>query len=113
VALLNSDLETLSAEQQDLRVLLLSHLVADVFHKYGPAPKHSKQILRLMAPGSVQNDTRHALDRLLEVANAASQLRAQKNKKKAVKCEEDGEAQEAVSALPPALCCAGDESHSA
>ena len=48
-----------------------------------------------------------------QVANAASQLRAQKNKKKAVKCEEDGEAQEAVSALPPALCCAGDESHSA
>ena len=67
VSLLTADLETQSAEHQDLRVLLLSHLLGAVFHSYGPASADCHYVERFVHSGRTQWDTEIAWQKLLQL----------------------------------------------
>ena len=86
ISLLSPDLQAQSTEQQDLRVLLLSHLLAAVFHSYAPAMEDCQRIEGFVC---LQPDTQMALERLLQVA--AQQARGP------------------CAALAPAQCASGSE----
>jgi hypothetical protein len=68
ISLLTSNLETQSAEQQDLRVLLLSLLLCAVFNTYGPAAADCQVCAGFVGKHS---DTQMALDRLFQLRAAA------------------------------------------
>jgi hypothetical protein len=65
VSLLSTNVRSLSAEEQDLRVLLLSHLLRDVLHMGCPT-------WELMRMSCMQLDTESALEKLLQLTNCRS-----------------------------------------
>ena len=71
LSLVSCRLETQSAEQQDLRLLLLSHLLGDVYQSYGPASEFSQRILGVVPRSCVQSDTQAALERLQHMSAGA------------------------------------------
>ena len=80
LSLVSSQLAAQSAEHQDLRLLLLGHLLGDVFHSYGPAVEFSRQVLGFVPQTCVQSDTQAALERLQQVsANAPGSVKHGRN----------------------------------
>jgi hypothetical protein len=80
LTLLSGDLQTHSIPQQDLRVLLLSHLLADVLHNHSSYWAYFQRIMGYVHLGCFHSDTQAALERLLEVSKTAPHFRALKHK---------------------------------
>ena len=64
VGILSADLETHCAPQQDLRVLLLSHVLGAVCPSDGPAAEELRRIVELTRLSGMQEDTQLAFGRV-------------------------------------------------
>jgi hypothetical protein len=79
VSLLSTDVHSLGAEEQDLRVLLLSHVLRDVLHMGCPTWDVCQHIQELMRMSCMQLDTERALEKLLQLTNYKSTAHCGRN----------------------------------